>query len=168
MGRIRPRRPPTNSHRICSQINLRLSSVSSPWPGTDGRESNPPQAVKDSCCRNFLFEYGNSDTEKSNYRSGDRCFSIRFCLFYGFFNSHRYPPRHLGTCARIYSQRCFCIGAFALLHYGSFLCWLFCRFVVRDPPALLADTAKDLNLAGSDPGDLHCACVALSQFPRRF
>lgn len=45
MGRIRPRRPPTNSHRICSQINLRLLSVSSPWSGTDGRESNPPQAV---------------------------------------------------------------------------------------------------------------------------
>lgn len=45
MGRIKPKRPPTNSHRIYSQINLRLSSVSSPWSGTDGRESNPPQAV---------------------------------------------------------------------------------------------------------------------------
>lgn len=38
-----------------------------------------------------------------------------------------------GSCTKIlhmYSQRCFCIGAFALLHWDSFLCWLF-LFVVR-------------------------------------
>jgi len=34
-----------------------------------------------------------------------------------------------------------------------------CGFWVCTPTAPLADTAKDLNLAGSDPGDLHCAYV---------